>query len=121
LARFGWLISVIGITPIQDRKAFYLHQLIPSYFSIYIGVHSTSSRSGFVRNSMALSPSKSLEKSVKELNLKGLVKNTQSISFICGKLFIYILASRVDGINIRDRFDLSSMVRICPKKKDRIE
>jgi hypothetical protein len=64
------------ITPIQDRKAFYLHQLIPSYFSIYIGVHNTSSRSRFVRNSMALSPSKSLEKNVKELNLKGLVKNT---------------------------------------------
>lgn len=109
------------ITPIQDRKAFYLHQFIPSYFSIYIGVHNTSSRSGFVRHSIALSPSKSLEKNVKELNSKGLVKNTQSISFICGKLFIYILASRVDGINIRDRCDLSPMVRICPKEKDRIE
>jgi hypothetical protein len=109
------------ITPIQDRKAFYLHRLIPSYFSIYIGVNNTSSMSGFVRNSIALSPTKSLEKNIKELNLKGLVKNTQSISFICGKLFIYILASRVDGINIRDRFDLSPMVRVWPKEKDRIE
>ena len=98
----------LNVTPIQDRKRFYDNTSIPDYFGIYIGKNNSESVSGFLRHTSTLSKNKNLN----DLCLRGLNRNTQSISFICNRLFVHVIAARVDNMDINKYFDLSSLVRL---------
>lgn len=97
------------VTPAKDRCDFYKNKTIPEYFRIFIGNHSTNHSAGFMRQSYLLSA-----KGYMEPQLKGLQRNTEVVSFYCGKLFVYICACRVKGLDIDNLFDGSVLNMIYP-------
>lgn len=98
----------LNVTPIKDRKEFYENTTIPDYFGIYIGKNNSDSVSGFLRHTSTLSKNNNISGSF----LGGLNRNTQSISFICNRLFVHVIAARVDNMDINKYFDLSSLVKL---------
>lgn len=98
------------VTPKEDRRKFFESRIIPDFFAIYIGSHSSRSDSAWLRisNTLASSASGPLPQLVEAK------RNTQSVSFICGPLFIFVLAIREDGINPTEFMSLKKVVRIFP-------
>lgn len=100
----------LHVTPKEDR--FLLKEIgkIPEYFAIYISTHTTGSTSGWLRISNTISTSLSGPNPP----LGGLKRNTQSVAIICGKLFIYVFATREKGIESSKFFKINSLECICP-------
>ena len=87
-----------------------MEKRIPEYFAIYIGIHSAESDTAWLRISqtVALSP--------KGPNppLGDLKRNTQTVSFICGPLFVFAFSIREKGINPTEFFNLGNLKQIYP-------
>ena len=98
------------VTPTADRVLLWSHQRIPSYFAIYLGRQLTESNTAWLRISQTLA----LSKDGPIPALDGLKRNFQSIAFLCGPLFLYVLAARVDNFDVVDRFRLKHLVRLWP-------
>lgn len=104
----------INFTPTVDRVAFKNNNTIPEYFAVYIGTHNEKSDSAWLRFSNTLSRSSS----ALSPPLEGVTRNTQSITFICGTLFIYVFGIRVKGLMPVDMLKLPQLTRIIPMESN---
>lgn len=102
----------IHVTPEEDRNLLMLKNIIPEYFAIYIGVHGAESHSAWLRISqtIALSPNGP------NPQLGKLKRNTQTVSFICGPLFVFAFSIREKGINPTEFFNLGHLKQIFPPR-----
>jgi len=107
----------IHVTPTMDRLLVRSQSKIPEYFAIYIGRQGTESNTSWVRISqtLALSPDGPSPK------LEGLTRNTQSIAFLCGPLFIYVLAIRLDGVDAANFVNFEKLLQLWPIKHTTID
>lgn len=122
LARWFTMKAIVGeyaskglnSTPTVDRVAFKNNNTIPAYFAVYIGTHNEEADSAWLRSSNTLSRSPA----ALSLPLEGVSRNTQSIAFICGALFIYVFAVRVEGLMPVDILKLPQLTRIFPMQSN---
>ena len=101
------------VTPLNDRKNFYLNSEIPGYFRAYLACHETDSEAAYHRHSSTLA----LSESGPLTDLEGMKRNTQSVSFLIGPLFFYVIACREENYNLWSRFKLNQLKCISPFKK----
>lgn len=85
---------------------------MPSYFNIFISGHSIDHNSAWVRHSwtMAFSPSDPTP------SMDGRQRNSQSISFVIGPIFIYVLNVRLVGFVPDKYFKFGEIKNIWPSK-----
>jgi len=100
----------ICVTPKSDRHSLRTQKKIPEYYVIYIGKHNHASDSAWLRISQTLA----LSPDGPNPPLGSLNRNTQSVAFICGPLFVFVFAVREKGINSTEFFNLPKMERIFP-------
>lgn len=125
LARWITLKSIIGehseqdthVTPHEERDLFRAAKKIPEYFAIYIGSHNAESDTAWLRISQAIA----LAPEGPSPPLGNLKRNMQSIAFICGPLFVYVLAIRENGIEPTEFLRLPKLMRIFPNQSDVIK
>ena len=98
------------LTPEEDRAAFRETLQIPGYFAIWIGYQTTPSNSRWYRTSYTIS----LSREGPNPTLGQTKRNTQSIAFICGPLFVFSFAIRVESIIPSEFFSLPKLARIFP-------
>lgn len=103
----------LEVTPWQERRKMMETREIPKYFSIFAGVHSTGHNSAWFRHSwtMAYSPNGPSPP------LEGRQRNAQSIAFILGPVFFYVLDVRLDGFVAREHFDFGRLSNIYPSRR----
>lgn len=98
------------VTPPADRNLFLTTRKTPEYYAIYIGRHSERSDTAWLRTSLTLARSQFGPNPP----LGDLKRNTQSIAFICGSLFVYVLAIRENEITASEFLNLPKLTRIFP-------
>jgi hypothetical protein len=103
----------LHVTPKEDRFLLREKGEVPEYFAIYISTHATEAASGWLRHSNTISTSFSGPNPP----LRGLKRNTQSIAFICGKVFIYVFATREKGIESSKFIKMNSLECVHPISK----
>jgi len=106
----------IHVTPKNDRHLLKDKKKIPEYFAIFIGTHDSNSDTSWLRisDTLALSPAGPDPK------LGNLKRNTQSVTFLCGRVFIYVFACRENGIEPTEFVQINSLQRIYPNKNSNI-
>ncbi|MDB2414187.1 hypothetical protein N9W34_00270 [Rickettsiales bacterium] len=120
LALWVTLKSIVGehaeqdtnVTPQNDRYLFMTQRTIPEYFAIYIGKHNEDSDTAWLRTSQTIARTKSGPNPP----LGNLKRNMQSIAFICGPLFVYVIAIRENEIKAADFLNLPKLTRIFPEQ-----
>lgn len=112
-AEFSEKSSKLHVTPVNERRAMMEERKIPNFFNIFLGVHSTGHNSAWHRHSwtMSLSPKGPTPP------LERRERNAQSIAFILGPIFIYILNVRLQGFNPEQHFKFGKMIKIHPSKR----
>ena len=105
------------VTPITDLKEFNTSNTIPSYYRIYIGRHDTGTKSAYYRHSCTLA----LTMDGPVCNMTGLERNTQSVSFLIGPLFIFVYACREPDTYIWRDIKLNQMTCIFPTKRKSLQ
>jgi len=101
------------VTPAIDRRSFYEYSEIPCYFRVYIARHETDSEVAYHRHSTTLG----LSESGPLTDMQGLERNTQSVSFLIGPLFFYVVACREENYNLCSHIKLNHLKCISPFKK----
>ncbi|WP_444926119.1 hypothetical protein ACJJI4_18780 [Microbulbifer sp. TRSA002] len=101
------------VTPSCDRKQFFKSLTIPGYYRVFLGRHSTDSVAAYHRHTSTIAFSKDGPMT----DLKGLERNTQTISFLIGSLFIYVVACREQDFKIWQNFKLNELKCLHPCKK----
>lgn len=99
------------VTPEIDRYSFFENKKIPDYFRVYIGRQKTIHDSAYLRHSATLS----LSPKGPSPSLNGMKRNTQTVSFLIGPLFVYVIAARIKNLNLERSLNLSSLMCIFPK------
>lgn len=107
----------IHVTPKRDRHLLKEENKIPEYFAIHVSSHASKSDTAWLRisNTLALSPNGPNPPLV---NVK---RNTQSIAFLCGRVFIFVFASREVGIDSTAFIKTDNLHRIYPQELENIE
>jgi len=100
----------LATTPAIDRLAFHDTQVPPFYFRVTLGVHVTSSQTWFLRRTMTLSFSPTVQPPL----VDGLEKNTQLLTFIVGRLVFQVLSARVQNFRLFHDVPLSNLAVIHP-------
>lgn len=113
-AEFAEKAENLEVTPFSERKAMMEKRQIPNYFNIFIGSHSTGHNSAWLRSSwtMALSPLGPDPK------LEGRERNSQSVSFIIGPIFIFVINIRLNSFDINANFNFGKLKKIHPSNRD---
>ena len=111
-AEFAEKKESLNVTPLNERRLMMEERKIPSFFNIFLGVHSTGHNSAWLRHSstMSFSPSGPTPP------LEGRQRNAQSISFMIGPIFIYVLNVRLLGFVPEQHFKFGKIKRIWPSK-----
>lgn len=109
-AEFAEKKEALDVTPLTERQAMMNDRKIPSFFNLFIGVHSTGHNSAWYRYSwtIAFSPKGPVPP------LEGRKRNAQSIVFILGPIFIYGLHVRLFGFVPEKYFQFGKMKKIYP-------
>ncbi len=118
LARWITVKTIVGehaepdicVTPEADRYLLKSKGIIPNYYAIYLGRHTTTSDTAWLRTSQTIG----LSKDGPSPPLGGLKRNTQSIAFLCGPLFLFVFAIRVEGIGASEFFKFSKLSQLFP-------
>lgn len=109
------------VTPVDDRVRLATEMAIPGSFNVHIGIQHTPADSGYVRHSATLSK----EKTGPQPPLNGLNRNTQSVTFICGRLVVFVVAARVHNLDLasfilQEAAGVRKLVRIQPISSETI-
>lgn len=92
------------VIPQIDRDALYLKRIIPSYFRIWaISSNSEKWRSRYIRHNATFS----LPGTVPTFKTK---RNTQTIAWGVGKIFIYVMMSTAPGLDLIDFINVHPLV-----------
>jgi hypothetical protein len=100
------------VTPEVDRKIFYENEKIPDYFRVYIARQKTTHESAYLRHSVTLASSPDGPSP----SLNGMRRNTQTVGFLIGSLFVYVTAARVDNFNLEGKLNLKHLRCIYPNQ-----
>lgn len=111
-AEFAEKKESLEVTPQRERKAMMEHKKMPSYFNIFIGVHSTGHNSSWLRHSWTSAYSKDGPTPP----LEGRRRNAQAISFMIGPVFFYVLNVRLLGFLPEKYFKFGKLKKIFPSK-----
>ncbi|WP_101760146.1 hypothetical protein [Oceanicoccus sp. KOV_DT_Chl] len=106
----------ISVTPKNDRNTLRTENKVPDYYAVYIGKHDHSSDSAWLRISQILATSPDGPNPP----LGNLNRNSQSVGFICGPLYVFVFATREKGIKSTEFFNLPKMSRIFPIETDKV-
>lgn len=112
VAEFAEKNESLNVTPYRERRSMMKEKKIPPYFNIFLGLHSTGHVSAWLRHSwtMAFSPKGPTPA------LENRQRNAQSISFMIGPVFIYVLHVRLLGFLPEAHFKFGKMRKIWPSK-----
>lgn len=124
IAQWITLKSIIGehddrdlrVTPFAERNLFRKQLKIPNSYAIYIGRHGEKSDTAWLRTSQTIAKSRTGPNPP----LGNLQRNMQSIAFICGSLFVYVLTIREHGIKAYEFLSLPKLIQIFPTKPTEI-
>lgn len=108
----------MALTPAEDRNRVCKESTIPGYFRIFIGRHSSATQVAYLRHSTTVS--RSMSGPVPPLP-KGIARNIQSVTFLVGPTFFYVLAARVDDLDLDEVFSFRKIVRLWPAPESEIE
>ncbi|HEY5970966.1 MAG TPA: hypothetical protein VIT22_03165 [Pseudoxanthomonas sp.] len=100
----------LASTPFVDRHAFYTDRVVPDYFRMYLGAHSTSSVTWLYRHSVTVSFSQFVNPPL----LDGLRRNTQTVTFILGRYVFHVLAARVAQFRLDKDLTYPGLTRLWP-------
>lgn len=100
----------LASTPFMDRHAFYTDRVVPDYFRMYFGAHSTSSITWLYRHSATVSFSQFVDPPL----LDGLKRNTQTVTFILGRYVFHVLAARVAQFGLDSDLTYPGLTRLWP-------
>lgn len=106
----------IAVTPKKDRRRIKEDGAIPEYYAVYLGYCASGRDNAWMRTSMTLS----LSHNGPSPSLDGFNRNTQSVALLCGPVFLYVLAVRVDGIDPISFIEPSKLSRIHPSPEQSI-
>ena len=112
-AEFAQKNETLDVTPLNERRAMMEERKIPTFFNLFLGVHSTGHNSAWYRHSWTMS----LSKKGPNPPLEGRQRNAQSIAFILGPIFIYVLNVRLNGFVPEEYFKFGNMKRLHPSKR----
>ena len=98
------------VTPEMDRILFSKEGIIPDYFYVFIGKHKSGHDSAYLRHSTTLA----LSKDGPAPRLNGMKRNTQTVSFLLGPLFVHVATCRVDNHRSVISFNMTPMTCIFP-------
>lgn len=103
----------LHITPMSERCAMMEERKIPNFFHLFLGGHSTGHNSAWLRHSwtMSFSPKGPIPP------LDWRQRNAQSVAFILGPIFMYILNVRLLGFVPEEHFKFGKMIKIYPSKR----
>ena len=99
------------LTPFEDRHNLYLNGVIPAYFRIYLGLHSSKTETAYHRHSTTVS--RTLKGPCPPLPT-GITRNIQTTSFLIGPLLMHTISARVDDFDIDEIFHSSILLKIFP-------
>lgn len=111
-AEFAEKKESLEVTPLRERKAMMESRKLPSYFNIFIGVHSTDHNASWLRHSWT----SSFSKEGPTPPLEGRQRNAQAISFMIGPVFFYVLNVRLLGFIPEKYFKFGNLKKIFPSK-----
>jgi hypothetical protein len=112
VAEFAERNEPLHVTPEEERRAMMNDRKIPSYFNIYIGAHSINHNSAWLRHSWTMA----FSKKGPTPPLEGRNRNAQSIAFVIGPIFFYVLNVRLLGFDPYGYFNFGKLKRIWPSK-----
>jgi hypothetical protein len=96
------------VTPESDRIGF-CNGLMPKYFNVFMGRQDSSHSSGILRQSITIGlPEEGLPK------LNGMKRNTQTVSFILGPIFFYVITCRLDNFDLCEKLNIHPLKKIFP-------
>jgi hypothetical protein len=91
-----------AVIPYEDRARFKAERAIPRYFEIWITSHISKKWQGaYLRHCATMSRS---------LSVRPEGKNVSTIALGFGRLFIYVMACRIDGMLLSERIGVHPMV-----------
>lgn len=105
------------VTLALDLKAFFESAAIPSYYRVYLGRHDTGTNSAYYRHSCTLARTMSGP----VCTMEGMYRNTQSVSFLIGPLFIFVFSCREQDTYIWRDIKLNQMTCIFPSKRKSLQ
>jgi len=108
----------MALTPSADRYLLYKDHTIPEYFRIFAGVHSSETKTAYIRHSTTISltmdgPDPPLPPDIR--------RNIQTVDFLVGPLLLHVVAVRVAGLNIDELFSSSVLARLWPPSLEEID
>lgn len=110
--------SNVALTPTTDRHQVYCDGVVPHYFRIYAGLHSSETKAAYVRHSTTVSrswkgPNPPLPP---EIN-----RNIQSVSFLVGPLLLHVIAARVADFSIDETFSFKGLAKLWPSTLEQLD
>lgn len=108
----------MALTPNNDRYLVWKSQVIPEYFNIFVGIHSSETKAAYVRHSTTVSLTMGGLNPPLPLDIR---RNLQTVSFLVGPLFFHVIAARVAGFNIENVFNTKLLVKLWPMSLDEID
>ena len=108
----------IVLTPSTDRHQVYKEGVIPDYFRIFAGIHSSDTNAGYVRHSTTISRTMDGPKPPLSPEVQ---RNIQSVSFLVGPLVLHVIAARVADFSIDETFSFRDLVRLWPPSLEQID
>lgn len=111
-AEFAEKKESLYVTPFEERQEMMNKRKIPSFFNIFVSGHSIGHNSAWLRNSwtMAFSPKGPTPA------MEGRHRNAQSIAFVVGPIFFYVLNVRLLGFIPEQHFNFGNLKKIWPSK-----
>jgi hypothetical protein len=125
LARWVTMKAMVGehaekgtaVTPAKDRKRFMECGEIPGYSAVYIGLTQSAVDTGWLRISKTIS----FSKDGPSPPLRGMNRNMQSISILCGPLFFFIISIREKNFVASEFLTLEKLLRVYPRVSETIK
>lgn len=107
------------LTPSNERYQIYKSQSIPDYFRVYIGLHSSETKSAYSRHSAIVSLAKD---GINPPDLPmDVCRNIQTVTFLVGSLVLHVVAVRVVGFRIDEVLDPKFLTKLWPTEAEEVD
>jgi hypothetical protein len=104
-----------ALTPSEDRELVFREGKIPTYFRIYLGVHSSETKAGYHRHSTTVSLA---HPGLAPRHPPGIKRNVQTVMFLVGSILVYVISARVPDLDPDSLFKLGPLIRIWPTEEE---
>lgn len=108
----------VALTPSADRHLVYMDRIIPEYFRIFAGLHSSETMAAYVRHSTTISLTRDGPNPPMSSDVR---RNIQIVTFLVGPLVLHVIAARVADFNIDEVFSLGGLAKLWPRSQEDID